>query len=167
MHPMSSLHQPSPQERLANSRKALVRHMTHEDRPTAGEAAQPHEISDDGGEAADRSGFWASALARAVQTWWRKQPASVAFSVAKPVLGRYAERQPFKLLGIAAVAGAAVVLIRPWRLVSVGGLVLAAVKSAAVPGVLMSLFATRADGKPASNPHEPSPSSPYQPTEAP
>jgi hypothetical protein len=97
-------------------------------------------------------------LARAVQTWWRNQPVSVAFGVAKPVLGRYAERQPFKLLGVAAVAGAAIVLIRPWRLVSVGGLVLAAVKSAAVPGVLMSLFAAREDGKPDSQPEKPGPS---------
>ena len=160
MHPMPSLHQPTPQERLAISRKALVRHMTRDDTPAAGHESQPYEIGDDSGVTTGRSGFWTSALARATRTWWRNQPVSVAFGVAKPVLGRYAERQPFKLLSIAAVAGAAVVLIRPWRLVSVGGLVLAAVKSAAVPGVLMSLFAAREDGKSASKPQEPSPSSP-------
>lgn len=160
---MSSIHQPTPQERLTISRKALVRHMTRDDTPAVGHESRPYQIGDESGVPTVKSGFWASALARAVQTWWRNQPISVAFGVAKPVLGRYAERQPLKLLGIAAVAGAAVVLIRPWRLVSVGGLVLAAVKSAAVPGVLMSLFAAREDGKPASQPQEPSPSS--QPTE--
>lgn len=160
MHPMSGIHPPTPQERLASSRKALVRYMTRDDMPVAGHESQPYEIGDESGTSTARSGFWVSALARAVQTWWLKQPVSMAFGVARPVIGRYAERQPFKLLGVAAVAGAVVVLIRPWRLVSVGGLVLAAVKSAAVPGVLMSLFAAREDGKPASQPQEPSPSSP-------
>lgn len=141
------------------SRKALVRHMTRDDTPAAGHESQPYEIGDESGVAPARSGFWASALARAVQTWWRNQPASVAFGVAKPVLGRYAERQPFKLLGVAAVAGAALVLLRPWRLVSVGGLALAAVKSAAVPGVLMSLFAAREDGKPGNQDQKHGPSS--------
>ena len=160
MHPMSSTHQPTPQERLAISRKALVRHMTRDDTPAVDHESRPYEIGDESGVTSGRSGFWTSALARATQTWWRNQPVSVAFGVAKPVLGRYAERQPFKLLVIAAVAGAAVVLIRPWRLVSVGGLVLAAVKSAAVPGVIMSLFAARENGKPAGQPQESSPSSP-------
>lgn len=152
---MSSSHQPTPQERLAISRKALVRHMTRDDAPVPDPESRPYEIGDEAGVKTGRSGFWTSALARATKTWWRNQPVSVAFGVARPVLGRYAERQPFKLLGIAAVAGAALVLIRPWRLVSVGGLVFAAMKSAAVPGVLMSLFAGREDDQPGSQPQDP------------
>lgn len=139
---MSSAHLPTPQERLAISRKAIIRHMTRDDTPVAGNDAQPCEIGDQSGTSSARSGFWTSALARAVQTWWRNQPFRIALGVAQPVLERYAERQPFKLLGVAAIVGAAVVLIRPWRLVSIGGLALAAVKSAAVPGVLMSIFAS-------------------------
>ena len=151
---MSSTHLPTPQERLTISRKAIIRHMSRHDTPAAGNGAQPDKTGDESGTPSARSGFWTSALARAVQTWWRNQPVSIALSVAKPVLGRYADRQPFKLLGVAAIVGAAVVLIRPWRLVSIGGLALAAVKSAAVPGVLMSLFSSHDTDKESKEPNQ-------------
>ena len=160
---MSSTHLPTPQERLAISRKAIIRHMMRDDTPAAAHDAQPDKTGDESGASSGRSDFWTHALVRAVQTWWRNQPVSIAFGVAKPVLERYAERQPFKLLGAAAIVGAAVVLIRPWRLVSIGGLALAAVKSAAVPSVLMSIFASHAPTKNQKNQK----SSTNQPTEPP
>jgi len=129
----------TPQERLIASRQAIVKHMTQNDK-TLPRSDDPYEIGGGSGSTANRSSFWPSALVRAVRTWWRHHPVSMAMDVAKPVVGRYATGHPFKLLGIAAVAGAAIVVIRPWRLLSVGGLLLAAVKSAAVPSVLMSLF---------------------------
>lgn len=136
---MASTELPTPQERLAASRKAIVRHMTRDEKSIA-RSDEPYEIGDESGLTSITSGFWPSALARAVRTWWRHHPVSMAVDVAKPVVGRYAKGHPFKLLGVAAAAGAAIVLIRPWRLLSVGGILLAAVKSAAVPSVLMSLF---------------------------
>ena len=136
---MASTELPSPQERLAASRKAIVRHMTRDEKSIA-RSDERYEIGDESGLTSITSGFWPSALARAVRTWWRHHPVSMAVDVAKPVVGRYAKGHPFKLLGVAAAAGAAIVLIRPWRLLSVGGILLAAVKSAAVPSVLMSLF---------------------------
>ena len=136
---MASTGIPTPQERLAASRKAIVRHMTRDEKTLPG-SDQPYEIGDESGLASSTSGFWPSAVARAVRTWWRHHPVSMAVDVAKPVVGRYAKSHPFKLLGVAAVAGAAMVLVRPWRLLSLGGILLAAVKSAAVPSVLMSLF---------------------------
>ena len=134
---MASTELPTPQERLAASRKALVRHMTRDDK-TMARSDDPYQIADESGS--NTSSFWPSALARAVRTWWRHHPVSMAVDVAKPVVGRYAKGHPFKLLGTAAAVGAAIVVIRPWRLLSVGGILLAAVKSAAVPSVLMSLF---------------------------
>ena len=136
---MASTELPTPQERLAASRMALVRHMTRDDTPMA-RSDDPYEIADESGLTSNTSSFWPSALARAVRTWWRHHPVSMAVDVAKPVVGRYAKGHPFKLLGVAAAVGAAIVVIRPWRLLSVGGIFLAAVKSAAVPSVLMSLF---------------------------
>ncbi len=129
----------TPQERLAASRKAIVKHMTQDD-TSLSRSDNPYEINDDSGLTSNRSSFWPSALVRAVRTWWRNHPVSMAVDVARPVVGRYADGHPFKLLGVAAAAGAAIVVIRPWRLLSVGGILLAAVKSAAVPSVLMSLF---------------------------
>ena len=101
---------------------------------------EPYEIGDESGLTSNTSSFWPSAFARAVRTWWRHHPVGMAMDVAKPVVGRYAKGHPFTLLGVAAIAGAAIVVMRPWRLLSVGGILLATVKSAAVPSVLMSLF---------------------------
>jgi hypothetical protein len=151
---MSSTQVPTPQERLAISRKAILRHMTRDERPLAEPGEAPYEIGDESGLSADHSSFWPSAVARAVRTWWRHHPVSMAVDVATPVVGRYAKNHPFKLLGAAAAAGAVLVVIRPWRLLSVGGILVAAIKSAAVPSVLMSLF---------SPPETPSPN----PTETP
>ena len=136
---MASTELQTPQERLAASRKAIVRHMT-QDNKTMARPDESYEIDDEPGLRSNTSNFWPSALARAVRTWWRHHPASMAVDVAKPVVGRYAKGHPFKLLGAAAAAGAAIVVIRPWRLLSVGGILLAAFKSAAMPSVLMSLF---------------------------
>jgi len=129
----------TPQERLAVSRQAIVKHMTQDDK-TVGRSDGSYEIGDESGSTSNRPSFWPSAFVRAVRTWWRHHPVSMAVDVAKPVVGRYASGHPFTLLGVAAVAGAAIVVIRPWRLLSLGGILLAAVKSAAVPSVLMSLF---------------------------
>lgn len=136
---MASTVVPTPQERLAASRKAIVRHMTRDEK-TLASSDEPYEIGDESGLTSNSSSFWPSAVARAVRTWWRHHPVSMAVDVAKPVVGRYAKGHPFTLLGVAALAGAAIVVTRPWRLLSVGGILLAAVKSAAVPSVLMSLF---------------------------
>lgn len=154
---MSSAQLPTPQERLAISRKAIVRHMTRDDITMARSADEPYEIGDKSGVSSSSSSYWPSAVARAVRTWWRHHPVSMAVDIAQPVVGRYARGHPFKLLGVAAIAGAAIVVIRPWRLLSVGGLLLAAVKSAAVPSVLMSLFSPPDPQTPHStrNPTEP------------
>ena len=137
---MASSVMPTPQERLAASRKAIVRHMTRDEKPLSG-SHEPYEIGDESGLTSNNTSFWPSAVARAVRTWWRHHPVSMAVDVAKPVVRRYAKGHPFTLLGVAALTGAAMVMTRPWRVLSLGGILLAAVKSAAVPSVLMSLFA--------------------------
>jgi hypothetical protein len=48
--------------------------------------------------------------------------------ILKPVVASYAKSDPIKTLGIAAGVGAAVVVFKPWRLISIGGL-LAVLKS--------------------------------------
>ena len=85
-----------------------------------------------------------SALQQAVRVWWYRQPASSVVELARPLLGDYARVHPFKLLGTAAVVGAATALVRPWRRVSAGGLLLTAVKSSGLVGVLLSLLTSRA-----------------------
>jgi len=133
---MASLTSPTPQERLANSRKAIVRHMSRE---------QSHDDETPDGPADDRAaltgngGTW-GLIKQALGGWWHHHPVSAAFSLARPVLGKYAEEKPLQLLGIAAVAGAAAVVFKPWRLVSLGSVLLATLKSSEISGALLSML---------------------------
>ena len=136
---MASLTEASPQERLANSRKAIVRHMSRDSR--AREDADSADFDEAEQSPGTSHGAW-GIVKRAVRGWWCHHPVSVAVDLARPAIGHYAERQPFKLLGIAAGVGAAAVLLRPWRLVSVGGLLLAALKSSELSGALHSLISS-------------------------
>ncbi|MDP1955411.1 MAG: hypothetical protein Q8K71_13090 [Polaromonas sp.] len=123
----------SARERLALSHKAIVRQMNHDSAETAptDEAARP-EI--------DASASSWDLGRQVVSAWWRNHPAHLVVDLARPVLSTYAEDQPLKLLGISAGLGAAVVLLRPWRLMSVTGALLAAVKSPHLSGVVGSLL---------------------------
>ena len=77
----------------------------------------------------------------------------MAVELATPALGAYAEKRPFRLLGIAAVVGAVVVVTRPWRLISVTGLLVAVAKSSQLSGLLMSALSA-ADFQREERPYE-------------
>lgn len=133
----------TPQERLAVSRKAIVRYMTQDDAPTAGQRRNPYKDNETGdGSTQHQRSHW-QVIKRAVRAWWHHHPAQLALDLAQPVLGRYAKEKPLQLLGVAAGIGAAVVLLRPWRMVSLSGLLIATLKSSEVSGFLLSLLATK------------------------
>jgi hypothetical protein len=134
---MTSLTQPTPQERLASSRKAIVRHMSR-DRQSDDEE-ESHGPRSDANSAHAEGGTWGF-VKHALGAWWQNHPVSAAFSLARPVLGQYAREKPLQLLGIAAVAGAAAVAFKPWRLVSLGGVLLAALRSSEISGTLLSML---------------------------
>ena len=143
----------TPQERLAASRKALVRHMSRDARPhhqdtddNSDHSATQNKTGQRASGESVNSGFSSSTLRilkRGLRTWWRHHPANFAVSVAKPLLGRYASQSPFRLLAISAGIGAALVVIKPWRLVSMGGIALATLKSSEFSGLLMSMLSTQ------------------------
>lgn len=131
------------QERLLLSRRAIVNYMTQDDRPASAQNRT------DFGRQNGRSGFVKSnawqTIKRTVRIWWQHHPAQIAIDLAQPVLGNYAREKPLQLLGLAAGAGAAAVLIRPWRLVSMTGLLFATIKSTEFPGLLLSLLSTKSE----------------------
>lgn len=133
---MASLTAPTPQERLAASRRAIVRHMSRE-------PSQDNESHDGAGNEdasyAESGGTW-GIFKEAIGAWWHHHPVSVAFSLARPVIGKYAEDKPLQLLGIAAAAGAAAVVLKPWRLVSLGSILVATLKSSEISGALLSML---------------------------
>lgn len=137
---MNSLTAPTPVERLANSRKAIVRHMSRDQLAHDEEANVGDSDAEDQARFGD-GGTW-GILKHAVGSWWRHHPVSVAFHLARPAIGKYAEEKPLQLLGLAAVAGAAAVVLRPWRLVSLGGVLVAALKSSELSGALLSMLSS-------------------------
>ena len=145
VHVMPTPLEPTPQERLAISRKAIIRHMTRGDDLSQTYAADGTHNANDG--AADQAGVahghgdsnW-DVIKKAAQAWWHHHPANVAFDVAKPVVESYTRNHPLKVLGIAAGLGAAAVWIKPWRLVSMGGLAVAAMRSTNISGAIFSVL---------------------------
>lgn len=132
----------SPKERLAASRKALVNYMNHEeDKDVRSSSPADDGMEGLGAEVSD-SGIW-STVKHSARVWWHHHPAQLALNLAKPALSRYAEEKPLQLLGLAAAAGAATVVIRPWRLISLTGLLFAAIKASDAPVLLMSILSSR------------------------
>ena len=142
MTSISSHHQKlTAQERLLLSRKAIVSYMMRDCRPESTQNRADAGLHDDP-SGSGKSSIWQN-LKSTVRMWWNYHPAQLALDVAKPLLGNYAREKPLQLLGIAAGAGAATVWIRPWRLVSMTGLLFAAIKSTEFSGLLMSLLSSR------------------------
>lgn len=142
----------TPQERLAISRKAIVRHMNRDEAPghdNAGHA--PGDASDEQGSSAYGP---LQIVQRALRAWWQHHPANIALDVARPVVAEYAREHPVRLLGAAAGIGAAAVLLKPWRLVSLGGVLLATMKSSDLSGIVLSMLSSSSHPQDPDSPRE-------------
>ena len=149
----------TPQQRLAASRRAIVQSMNrdhHEHSHDETPDGAPFRFADEepGASAgAPRSnqkhssglnGLWRVAR-RTASRWWRSHPASLAVVVVQPMVENYARANPFKLIGMAAVAGAIVVTAKPWRLVSVTGVLIAAMRSTQMSSLIASVLSSPRD----------------------
>jgi hypothetical protein len=76
------------------------------------------------------------------RTWWHRHPLNAVAHMAKPVIESYARQEPAKLVGIAALAGAAVVVIRPWRLISAGALLAAVLRPSEISAFAMTMMSS-------------------------
>jgi hypothetical protein len=138
-------------EKLARSRLALIERLQRRERRDEKKEAmlarnreevEQDEQDWDQSEEDEDPTRWYARLKRAAVTWWRTQPARLGVEFAKPVLSRYANRKPAQFLGIAVAVGALVVLARPWRLVSMTGLIVTLLKSSQLSSVVMSAMST-------------------------
>lgn len=146
-------------DKLARTRLAIIaqaqsRERRHErrgasrsdgPREQAGGDEEPRQEAN----GADRGGpaGWLRHARRVASSWWRHHPASMGLELVTPALSAYAARKPVQYLAIAAAAGAVVMLVRPWRLISVTGLIVAIVKSSQLSSVVMSAMAGADFGK--------------------
>ncbi|MBX3588504.1 MAG: hypothetical protein KF796_17890 [Ramlibacter sp.] len=132
----------TPAQSLAASREAIARQLRGErpgppHRPSQAGQVPDEEASTHG--APSRGGWWRLAR-RTLSIWWRHHPAHAAAQVARPALQAYAQDKPLQLIGVAASVGAAAVVLRPWRLISLGALVAATLKTSDLSTLLISLF---------------------------
>lgn len=130
----------TPQERLAISRKAIVRHMNRRHQAIEGKDREDGFNNTDASRSSSQGIF--GIIKHAATVWWHRHPANAVAELARPLLSDYARAHPFKLLGFSAAAGVATVVIRPWRMVSVGSLLIAAVKSSGLTNTLISMISS-------------------------
>ena len=122
------------QQRLAISRHALMSQLHGND------GSRQH--------AAERPSFldgiaWAPVARGMARHWWQRHPLHAVGQLSRPVLDKYAREEPLKLVAVAAALGAAVVLTRPWRLLSASALVATAFKTSELAGVVNTLMQRR------------------------
>jgi len=142
----------TPKERLAISRRALVRELNgddeRDDRARFRRAAAEQEPggmqgfadTEAQGHSFGGSRRWVSMARSMTERWWRRHPAHAMGQLARPVLEHYARKEPAKLMAISAATGAALVLLKPWRLLSFTAVLAAVLKTSDVADVVNTLM---------------------------
>lgn len=132
-------------DKLARSRLAIIEHVYRKEsrKDPAARAAQRVQGDGEQWEAAEAAassggGGWFDRVRRAARSYWRHHPARLGLQVAEPLLANYARKQPVAYVSIAAAAGAILLIARPWRLISVTGVLVTLAKSPQLAGVVMS-----------------------------
>ncbi|QNK69047.1 hypothetical protein [Variovorax sp. PAMC26660] len=142
----------TPQQRLAISRRALVRQLNGGEEEARHPAREPdddleyahHDNPAGAAYAAPAQGrggnVWGSMARSVVQRWWRRHPAHAVGQLARPLLEHYARKEPAKLMAAAAATGAVLVLVKPWRLLSVTAVLAAVLKTSDVADIVNTLM---------------------------
>lgn len=122
------------------SRRALLRQLQGGEP----ELEEPSPSAADRQRARNTSIFdqvpWISMARGITQRWWRRHPANAVGQLARPMLERYAREQPATLMAAAAATGALVVLVKPWRLLSITAVLAAVLKTSDVADLVTTLM---------------------------
>ena len=119
------------QARLARTRLALVTQMRRH-----------APASRDGGTMnPDGQGV---GLAAVLRRWWQEHPVRLALDVSVPVLQTFARAYPLPVMAVCVAVGAAVVWLRPWRLLPLSALFMATARSVPL-GDLLAAWRAQAE----------------------
>lgn len=140
--------------RLQQSRQALLVQLGQAEPAGRTNASSGSHQTATGADAGTDSVWW-RLLKRTALRWWQRHPASTVTEVAMPLLGAYTRQEPLKVLGVAALLGAAVVVTRPWRLLSAGALLAATFRPADMSALVLSMLTQVSADAPRNNPLEP------------
>lgn len=154
----------TPQQRLALSRRALVRQLngdeaerprrsrSEEDAANASADADPSLPPSPPGRRPRGAQLWSSVGLSMAQRWWRRHPAHAVGQLARPVIEHYAHKEPAKLMAIAAATGALLVLVKPWRLLSTTAVLAAVLKTSDVADLVNTLMQSKKPSTPRKDP---------------
>jgi len=132
-------------DKLEQNRRAILeyvarRHRKHDPReepPPRGAARQSFAEDDwQDEEPYAGNGGWFGHLRHVVRTWWRYHPGNMVVELTSPLLRNYAQRKPAQLIGISFAAGLVLMFLRPWKLISITGIIVALLKSSQFSHVL-------------------------------
>ena len=108
-------------QRLARSRQALLEQMR------MGGNAQTKPAPGDSHQA----GLWPWLLQA-----WQNHPARLAVQALAPLLREHTRRHPWQVLALSGLLGGAVMLLRPWRLLPLGAVLMTAARTVPLAQVL-------------------------------
>ncbi len=83
--------------------------------PPGSAQQQERTASAEDGDATHWFSTAAVAAQRLLAAWWQRHPLNTVLEVSTPLLQGVARRHPYRILAVAAAAGAAVVVLKPWR----------------------------------------------------
>jgi hypothetical protein len=130
-------------DKLARTRLAIIEHVHRKEIRKDRRGAAAHDEEGDPWSAAEEAaasggGGWFSRVSSAARSYWRHHPARMGLQMATPALSAYARRHPGAYVSVAAIAGAVFMIVRPWRLISITGVLVALAKSPQLASVVMS-----------------------------
>ena len=134
----------TPLQRLARSREAIAYELGGDGGSSRGDPGTEWGQAELDGQmrhGKPRGGWW-PVFSSMAKTWWHRHPLNAVAHMAKPVIESYARQEPAKLLGIAALAGVAVVIIKPWRLISAGALLAAVLRPSEISAFAMTMLSS-------------------------
>ena len=130
-------------ERLAVSRRALLLEMGVQT-----PVSKTLELPDAGAPTAEvmnaasrvkRPPLWRVLAGKAIERWWTHHPLVMAAQIAQPVLRPYVRQHPAAIIAGGAAVGAALYVLRPWRLLSVTSLAVLVLRGPALPRKVLKL----------------------------
>lgn len=133
----------APHRELEQTRAALRRFMLREPVRDSvnSQASEPHDPPLHSADPNQESAGAMRIFGAAIGAWWAQNPLSVLPKLAKPLVSEQVRKHPWSAVGLAATAGAAVVLLRPWRHVPAGNLASALLRTTSVSAVAAAALA--------------------------
>jgi hypothetical protein len=125
----------TPKERLEATRRAIAGELARK----RGGTIRTEEAEFFAAPKTMDTGIVASAR-RAGRAWWQSHPVHRAVDLAHPLLEEYAHRKPYQLLGMAAATGAALTLLKSFRLLSLTGIAIALLKTTDIKSAARSFM---------------------------